>query len=506
MDGVVHTTRSGQTFQLERNIYLFLQNRPTGPYVETRLQGTLRCHSCRIYDNGTLVRDYVPALKDGVYGLYDKCSGTFSGSLNATKAFSGGAATGTTLGRAATYEGNINLAGHRLQLPSSIFSSGSITDTVGGGELHLSVDRHYEFKTSDMTLSGSLKLVKEGTGVLVGTKAGQTYTGGTLISNGWIKRGVNDRPFGAQGALITVADGAAFDWAGGWSDGATSTAYSFSIKGNGPDGSGAIVSSVACGTWNVGAIADLELTGDALIGGYGGWGFNYVNNTAAQIHTVTMNGYTLNIKIRGTSNTQNNTGVFHFRNVTTVGGGTIAIMDCGTTSAWVYPSFFSYDCDLSSATFDLGEGYCINIERAVTVGTFIDRRSYGSRALDLRDANRANAITVLNCFKPMTANLVRSVTLGDATHLDPVLDLSKLSGPFVLPAATYSMTAATGTTVGIKLGDRKVSARTPIIAWTTKPASIDSMTFALCDEGRKGSIVVKDDGLYIVTGLCIIVR
>ena len=505
VDGVVHTTRSGQTFQLERNIYLFLQNRPTGPYVETSLQGTLRCHSCRIYDNGTLVRDYVPALKDGVYGLYDKCSGTFSGSLNATKAFSGGAATGTTLGRAASYEGNINLAGHRLQLPSSIFSSGSITDTVGGGELHLSVDRHYEFTTSDMTLSGSLKLVKEGTGVLVGTKAGQTYTGGTLISNGWIKRGVNNQPFGAQGALITVEDGAAFDWAGGWENGAVSTAYNFSIAGSGPDGEGAIVSSVSCGTWNVGAIANLELTDDALIGGYGGWGFNYVGNTAAQKHTVTMNGHTLNIKIRGTSNTQNNTGVFHFRNVTTVGGGTIAIMDCGTTSAWVYPSFFTSGGDLSSVTFDLGEGYCFYSElSALSVGTFIDRRSYGSQALDLNAASRGKAITVLNCFKPMTTNLVRTVTLGDATHLDPVLDLSKLDGPFVLPADNYSMTAAAGATVRVDLGERKTSSRTPIISWTTPP---DSISFAWPNgvTGR-GGLVKKSDGLYVLKGLTIIVR
>lgn len=40
--------------------------------------GSQRIYSCRIYDNGTLVRDYVPCQNpEGVYGLYDKTFGTF---------------------------------------------------------------------------------------------------------------------------------------------------------------------------------------------------------------------------------------------------------------------------------------------------------------------------------------------------------------------------------------------------------------------------------------------
>ena len=498
VDDVVDIERPEQTFQLDRSIYLFLQNRPGGPYVETTLQGTLRCHSCQIYDNGTLVRDYVPMFRNGVYGLYDKCSGTFSESANSAKAFRGGAPT------AASYVGNIDLADHKLMLPHSVFSSGTITDTAGGGELHLNVDSPYEATLSNMTLSGSLKLVKEGAGVLVCSKAGQTYTGGTLVSGGWLKRGVNDRPFGPQGTLITVEDGAAFDWCGGWENSKTSTAYSFSVKGSGPDGNGAIVSSVPCGTWDVGAIADLELTGDALIGGYGGWGFNYAGNTAAQKHTIAMNGHTLNIRIRGTGTQTDNTGVFHFRNVTTTGSGTIAIIDCGATRAWVYPSFFTFGSDLSSVTFDLGEGYCTYWGVTVTVGTFIDRRSYGSQALDLNTDSVRKALTVLDRFKPMTTNLVRTVTLGDATHLAPLLDLSELDGPFVLPANTYSMGAAAGAKVRVHLGERKTSSRTPIVSWTTPPSGV---SFAWPDGvAGKGSLVRKEDGLYVVKGSTIIVK
>jgi hypothetical protein len=506
VDGTTHTTMSGQTFQLDKSIYLFMQNRQGTPYAEAGLQKVIRFHSCQIYDDGNLVRDYVPVVVGGAVKLYDRKN-------EALVEFQKKAGTETVVaveptgvrfgGDAVEIVGTINLAGHSLTV-GDLAGTGTVTDSVGGGELHVPVGSGFVLKNEGLTLSGGLKLVKEGSGLLVGAKAGQTYTGGTLVSSGRLRRGVNNQPFGAQGALITVEDGAAFDWAGGWVNGAVSTAYNFSIAGSGPDGEGAIVSSVSCGTWNVGAIANLELTDDALIGGYGGWGFNYVGNTAAQKHTVTMNGHTLNIKIRGTGTSQNNTGVFHFRNVTTVGSGTIAIIDCGKTSAWVYPSFFTYGCDLSSVTFDLGEGYCTYVGVVVKVGTFIDRRSYGSQAFDTNADSGSNAFTVLECFKPMATNLVRSVTLGDATHLSPVLDLSELNGPFVLPSGTYSLGAASGATVCVNVGERKTSGKIPLVAWETPPTGV---SFAWPDGvSGKGRLVVKEDGLYVIKGLTIIVR
>lgn len=498
-----------QTFdKLGYNIYLFLQNRIGTPtprsHGSTIHQGTIRMHSCQIYDNGDLVRDYIPARRGTVFGLYEKKSGTFVENADTSHgtAFAGGAETGTVLSGDSASSVHIDLAGNKLSVSDSFrYMTGTITDSVGGGELHVEVDAGKTAKNENVALTGLLKLVKEGDGTLIGAKAGQTYTGGTLVSGGWLKRGVVNMPFGAQGALITVADGAAFDWAGGWNNKVESTAYDFSIAGSGPDGNGAIVSSASCATWNVGAIADLELAGDALIGGYGGWGFNYFNNTAAQTHMVTMNGYTLNIKIRGTGTKNDNSGIFHFRNVTTVGSGTIAMIDCEKTDAWVYPSFFQLGSDLSSVTFDLGEGYSILVDNVeVKIGTFIDRRTYGSQSLGSGD----NALTVLGCFKPMTTNLVRTVALGDATHLDPVLDLSELDGPFVLPSDTYSLSAAAGATVRVDLGGRNTSNRTPIVSWTTPPTGV---SFAWPDGATgKGSLVVKDDGLYVAKGLTIIFR
>lgn len=499
VDGTQKTSVA-QTFdKLGYNIYLFLQNRIGTPTPRssgsTIYQGTIRMHSCQIYDNGDLVRDYVPARRGTVFGLYEKKSGTFVENADTSHgtAFAGGAETGTVLSGDSASSVHIDLAGNKLSVSDSFrYMAGTITDSVGGGELHVEVDAGKTAKNENVALTGSLKLVKEGAGMLVGAKSGQTYTGGTLVSGGRAKCAVADRPWGAALSLVTIADGATFDWAGAFTQ--TGSAYNFAVAGSGTDGNGALVSTVLSDTWNVSTIANLELLGDALIGGCGGWGFSNVNGSGTA-HTLTMNGHTLSISLKGSGT--NNTGMFAFRSVTTSGTGTISFVNA--MSSRVYPSFFGSASDLSSVTLDLGVGYSINAEVAPTIGTFIDRRSVEGTQI-----RPTYAITVLDCFKPMTTNLVRTVTLGDATHLSPVLDLSALDGPFVLPSANYSIGMASGATVQIKLGERKGTSRVPIITWTDeKPAWVDSLRFTKGNSGRRYGIAVKGDGIYVYTGLII---
>ena len=104
----------------------------------------------------------------------------------------------------------------------------------------------------------------------------------------------------------------------------------------------------------------------------------------------------------------------------------------------------------------------------------------------------------------MTTNLLQKAVLGNATHLSPILDLSSLDGPFVLPDATYTLTVAEGATVQVKLGGRAVKSSVPLITWATKPANFDSVKFAAYDRG--GSVRVKDDGVYFTSGFMLIVR
>lgn len=66
---------SGATFYCSYNMYLFALN--GGGYVYFP-SNKLRVFSCQIYDNGTLIRDFVPCKnQSGVAGLYDTVSGVF---------------------------------------------------------------------------------------------------------------------------------------------------------------------------------------------------------------------------------------------------------------------------------------------------------------------------------------------------------------------------------------------------------------------------------------------
>ena len=73
IDGSV-VTHSAGTFDGVCNLYLFASN--TGGTAD--IHGNVRIYSCHIYDNGTLVRDYVPCKNpSGAYGLYDMANGLF---------------------------------------------------------------------------------------------------------------------------------------------------------------------------------------------------------------------------------------------------------------------------------------------------------------------------------------------------------------------------------------------------------------------------------------------
>ena len=61
-------------FQSDYKLFLFCINR--GSSVGNK--ANMKLFSCQIYDNGTLIRDYLPCLdKDGVACLYDKVSETY---------------------------------------------------------------------------------------------------------------------------------------------------------------------------------------------------------------------------------------------------------------------------------------------------------------------------------------------------------------------------------------------------------------------------------------------
>lgn len=74
VNGIVVTT-TAQTFRSSYNLCLFAVN-TAGTIFATKT--TARLYSCQIYDNGTLVRDYIPVRRvDGTVGLLDQVNFVF---------------------------------------------------------------------------------------------------------------------------------------------------------------------------------------------------------------------------------------------------------------------------------------------------------------------------------------------------------------------------------------------------------------------------------------------
>lgn len=69
-------TASQQTFQCNYNLFLFSINTAGNKYDR---QTVAKLYSCKIYDNGALVRDFVPCRRnsDSAVGLYDKVNSVF---------------------------------------------------------------------------------------------------------------------------------------------------------------------------------------------------------------------------------------------------------------------------------------------------------------------------------------------------------------------------------------------------------------------------------------------
>ena len=134
--------------------------------------------------------------------------------------------------------------------------------------------------SANYTLTGagaiaSKRLVKKGTGTLTLGAGVLAETPDIEIEGGTVKL-ANDAVVGAagrNGGTITVKNGAQFDVnytdTTGGADRARALVTSrkkFVIEGAGPDGEGALISSCANTAWNT-ALDEIELTGDATIGG-----------------------------------------------------------------------------------------------------------------------------------------------------------------------------------------------------------------------------------------------
>ena len=86
-DGIVVADHPAATFSSNYNLYIFCGNSAGTLEHYARM----RLYSCKIYDDGVLVRDYVPVKRnrDSLIGLYDLVNKTFNASSTATSFIAG---------------------------------------------------------------------------------------------------------------------------------------------------------------------------------------------------------------------------------------------------------------------------------------------------------------------------------------------------------------------------------------------------------------------------------
>lgn len=73
VDNDIYHTYTNSSWAATAPIFLFGRNNGTA----LNDSGTARIYSCQIYDNGTLVRDFVPCLTNGTPGMYDLVNSAF---------------------------------------------------------------------------------------------------------------------------------------------------------------------------------------------------------------------------------------------------------------------------------------------------------------------------------------------------------------------------------------------------------------------------------------------
>ena len=128
-------------------------------------------------------------------------------------------------------------------------------------------------------------------------------------------------------------------------------------------------------------------------------------------------------------------------------------------------------------------------------------------------------LTVLEKFQPTGTNILfKTIQLGDATHLSPMLDLGDVTGTYTRNG--YTLSYAAGATVTVNLSgtrtDLPALARTKdengkragyVLTWDAKPENVE---FVLDEASRKAGykLTVNDAGLLFTRtpGFIIIVK
>lgn len=490
-------------------VYLFglNQNGATGSAFSGN-DGLSRIYSAKFTKGTETVMDLIPVRKDGVGYFYDKVGGKLLGKTgtDATPDFIYGADVDATvsgnirldadvdwsgLGRVLfDTDAVIDLNGHTLTV-ADVFGNGTVTDTSKGapGTLCFNVGNGVNV-VSTLALTGNLKVEKQGLGTLQLNRAGQTFTGGVLVSGGTAKAvsGNNEASnyWGPANGEITVAKGATFDVMGNLGF----YTKRLVLSGGTLDNNAEMTSSLTDGIGNVTLTEDSYLKNKAW---NRGMTFSPADDGSRKVD-LGGNTWTVDIGLGGQL----------YLKVPVV-NGTLDIVYGG----YLYiPSGATGGSD--SVDLRMSDAACY------LVGDFEVRDYYAAHTGSYNHGD--GRFLVHGTFTPVTAADDKDRFHGCLMMDGSKIDLSSRTASFNVVAQGYTgtgdmdgnrtMSFADGATVMILLGERGAKRASKILDWSAAvPSNLDTLAFkGVYADGTTRTLEKRADGLYNSVGLMIIFR
>ena len=173
---------SNATFQCDYNLLLFAANNNG----KVDCKANMKLYACQIYDNGTLIRDYVPCQSaNGVYGLFDLVENRFYALGDGTSAgtvYTGTAVLGSVMSVSIDFGISVSSSDYIVIMPMDGITRGAADFFVGA---RMQSDR--SICTYTLDYNGNLKIYTvPASEVLSGSKITITYAGYAAGAYNWL--------------------------------------------------------------------------------------------------------------------------------------------------------------------------------------------------------------------------------------------------------------------------------------------------------------------------------
>jgi len=381
---------------------------------------------------------------------------------------------------------------HKVGFLSAATSDGDVCAAIDSvilsrnGESGVVVDvpeNKVEVNSPMLALDGNFQLVKEGAGILTVTYGPQSYMG-TEIRAGTLRSGttMNNGQLGVRrDCEVGVAAEATLDL---W--GRNLTHWIIRLDGGKLRNSYA---GASVGDWDV-VVDWVRLTADS----------EFTFDNMAKSHDLKVDtwgvwdlgGHTFTVFMQGSDPD------FYVYEGTTFKNGTLKIVDDGVTR-----TFFQNNGLVGTDNFTLDHMCELRLHKNSTISNFINRTWNGIVGSD------ANCLlTITGTYTPLSSYGVNTrMANGSTVDLSSRTTVWNTTTTNTGGALSCTTTFADNARITIDLHGRVLRDGQQVVAWT-KPANYDTLTFVPDAQSRAGGIrlVKKDDGIYVVCGLLIIIR